>query len=74
MELLGQRFSVLQWYPTALIACRCQGEGKMAILIITGIQNVVLCQHCRNGYVIEGITPHGTLSVKRIPPPTETLM
>lgn len=72
-ELLNPRFSVLQWYPTALIGCKCQTEAT-AILIITGVGNVVLCGVCNHGYVIEGMTPDGKLSVKRIPHPSELVM
>ena len=53
VPLVGQPATLLFWYPTTLLRCRCDpSETVFTLLVITGIQNAVECPKCHKLYMV----------------------
>lgn len=62
---VGQPFSVLTWYPTTIIACKCQ-VGKMVLVITTGMNNPSKCDHCGRMYMATGVSANAEILVQMV--------
>lgn len=67
IPILNRPYEPLSWYPTALVKCNCR-LPQLVILIITGMQNLVCCPMCNNGYLITGVLPDGQLNIRVVKP------
>lgn len=66
--IINPHFKVITWYPTAIIACKCQEKG-LTIIITTGIGNFVKCNHCGKMYCIDSVGPEGCQMSMFVPAP-----
>lgn len=64
VPILGQPVSLLMWYPTAVLNCKCLAEkGIVSIIITTGLNNPAKCGQCGKLYKINSVKPDGSLDI-----------
>lgn len=62
--LVGQSFTIVTAYSTAIIQCQCEAK---TVLVLQGKDEVFTCARCQRGYAI---AKAGTLEVGEVVLPT----
>lgn len=60
VPIVGQPCSVILWYPTSLVNCKCDPKAT-TIIVCTGFNNFSKCGKCGRMYCNEKVemTPEG---------------
>lgn len=71
IPIVGQPVKVLQWWPTALIECRCK-PGQQVLIVLAGVGNWTRCPLCGKLHAISAESKLGAIDVHTVVgPPTQ---
>lgn len=69
VPILNQPVTLITWYPTTILRCNCM--EKINIIVLTGINNTVMCGNCRKSFMVRGMRQDGSVDLVMMMPPAE---